>query len=476
MESVRTKKVFISYSWSSEEIKQKVLDLANTLVDDGVEVILDRWDLNIGQDKFKFMEQMVTDDTVDRVLIISDSVYAEKANSRQGGVGTETQIITPEIYQDAGQNRFIPIVFERDSVSGEACLPIYAKSRMYIDLSDDATFQEEYVRLVREIYEKPDLRKPKLGKTPSYILDDTIDTFSVERKAKEIEKAAGQIPQRLSFLIKDFFDTFIQELEKLTVEKKQDEESDEAVVRIIHQSLPFRQAMVTVMNVISQSNDFDEMLVDFFEDFNNRITEIEKTSPKLSEMTSEATKFLLNEVFIIVNTVLIRYRNWTSVTKLVNHSYYEESYSKEVDFVYFRKPLPVIYEGNLEKKSKKISLQAEIMKERASSTKEFKEMIETDLFLHYISKINPNINRDWYGQWFPVLYICHGFRNKQMKLVSLLKSKDNLQKILPVFSVTKEKLQEGISNFKEEHGYSNYFEPIPSIQTFIKEDEIGTRP
>lgn len=476
MESVEVRKVFISYSWSSEEIKQKVLDLAKSLVDDGVEVVLDRWDLNVGQDKFKFMEQMVTDDTVNRVLIISDSVYAEKADSRQGGVGTETQIITPEIYQYAGQNRFIPIVFERDSTTGEACLPTYAKARMYIDLSDVATFQEEYIRLVREIYEKPDLKKPKIGKTPSYILDDSIDSFSIERKAKEVENASINNPKRLSFLIKDFLDTFIQELEKLVVDKKEDEAADEAVVRMIHQSLPFRQGIVKIMNVTSQNNDFDEMLLDFFEDFNNRVEEIEKEQPKLSELTSQAIKFLLNEVFIIAITIFIRYRNWVSVTKLTNYFYYDEGYSQEVDFVQFRKPLRVIYGGELEKKSKKISLQAEIMKERASSAKEFREMVEADLFLHYVSMINPNINRDWYGQWFPVLYIYLGFRNNQMKIVSLLKSKDSLQKILPVFSMTKEEFEEKIMNVKVGRGYSNSFESIPSILKFIKKEEIGTRP
>ena len=51
--------VFISYSWSSEEYKAKVLELAKDLTDNGVDVILDRWDLSVGQDKFAFMEQSI---------------------------------------------------------------------------------------------------------------------------------------------------------------------------------------------------------------------------------------------------------------------------------------------------------------------------------------------------------------------------------------------------------------------------------
>lgn len=36
------------------------------------------------------MEQLVNDPEIDRVLIICDKVYVEKANSRSGGVGDET--------------------------------------------------------------------------------------------------------------------------------------------------------------------------------------------------------------------------------------------------------------------------------------------------------------------------------------------------------------------------------------------------
>jgi len=88
-------KTFISYSWSSSE---RVLELAERLMANGVEVILDKWDLKEGQDKYAFMEQCVTEPSVDRVLIICDMAYTEKANKREGGVGDETVIISPEVY------------------------------------------------------------------------------------------------------------------------------------------------------------------------------------------------------------------------------------------------------------------------------------------------------------------------------------------------------------------------------------------
>lgn len=80
-------KVFISYSWKPEENKQRVEELSRRLTDDGVYVVIDIWDLHAGQDKNAYMEQMVSSDpTVDKVLLVCNKEYAEKANSRQGGV------------------------------------------------------------------------------------------------------------------------------------------------------------------------------------------------------------------------------------------------------------------------------------------------------------------------------------------------------------------------------------------------------
>ena len=41
MERVDKPKVFISYAWSSEEYKQKVLSFSKQLINDGVDVLLD---------------------------------------------------------------------------------------------------------------------------------------------------------------------------------------------------------------------------------------------------------------------------------------------------------------------------------------------------------------------------------------------------------------------------------------------------
>lgn len=50
-------KVFISFSWAQN--KERVLNLADRLLSDGVEVVIDECNFKEGNDKFAFMERSV---------------------------------------------------------------------------------------------------------------------------------------------------------------------------------------------------------------------------------------------------------------------------------------------------------------------------------------------------------------------------------------------------------------------------------
>lgn len=160
-------KVFISYSWSNDEYKATVLQLAEALVGQSVDVILDRWDLHAGHDRFAFMEQSI--EKADKVLVLCDKKYAEKANAREGGVGTETAIITPDIYGKNEQEKFIPVIMEDFKF-----VPTYLKSRLGIDLTK-THYEEGFKELLHAIYGKPIHEKPPLGKPPEWINKSRLD-------------------------------------------------------------------------------------------------------------------------------------------------------------------------------------------------------------------------------------------------------------------------------------------------------------
>lgn len=61
MNTPKKPKVFISYSWSSPQHVDWVLDLAHRLHHDNVDVLIDKWYLREGQNSIEFMESMVVD-------------------------------------------------------------------------------------------------------------------------------------------------------------------------------------------------------------------------------------------------------------------------------------------------------------------------------------------------------------------------------------------------------------------------------
>ena len=89
---IENPKVFISYAWGTENYQQKVMAFATSLVGDGIDVVLDKWNLEEGNDTYAFMEKCVTDESITNVLILLDPIYAKKANERSGGVGTRKRV------------------------------------------------------------------------------------------------------------------------------------------------------------------------------------------------------------------------------------------------------------------------------------------------------------------------------------------------------------------------------------------------
>lgn len=134
-------KVFISYSWNPPSNQQNVFELIQKLESDGINVIYDRKDLYPGQDMNYFMENVLTSDTIDAVIMVCNKDYAEKANKRSGGVGYESELILTEIRNKPLQRKYIPVVIEHD-VNGELPLPKFLESRYCVDLSRDTGYKE----------------------------------------------------------------------------------------------------------------------------------------------------------------------------------------------------------------------------------------------------------------------------------------------------------------------------------------------
>ena len=154
-------KVFISYSHDSPAHKQWVSELGTKLRHKGIDVILDQWDLSLGDDMTRFMEAGVK--SSDRVLVICTDSYVRKANAGEGGVGYERLIVTAQLVQNLGTNKFIPIIRQ---ASGKEKVPTFLGTRVHINFTDDTQFDEKFTDLLHELHRVPKVQKPPLGKNP----------------------------------------------------------------------------------------------------------------------------------------------------------------------------------------------------------------------------------------------------------------------------------------------------------------------
>ena len=184
-------KLFISYSQADDRHRDWVVDLAERLLDDGVEVIMDRWDLRYGHEMFVFMEQMVTNPTVDKVLIVCDSQYKEKADKRIGGVGSEVELMVNCIANDTAQEKFFALACEKDE-QGNGCIPNYLSSRFYIDFSAEEDFELNYDRLLFFVYGREYHKKPPRGQTPERLRDTEAKPRSRENPAPKRDNISAQ--------------------------------------------------------------------------------------------------------------------------------------------------------------------------------------------------------------------------------------------------------------------------------------------
>lgn len=156
-----TPNVFISYSHDNDDHKDWVYKLACKLVENGVNTILDQWDVQLGSNLIAFMEKGLSNS--DRVLIICTDNYNKKSNGGMGGVGYEKIILTGELFQDQDSTKFIPCI---RNVTDKNKTPLSLSGRTYIDFSNDDAFEANLKQLLHELYEVPLKPKPELGKNP----------------------------------------------------------------------------------------------------------------------------------------------------------------------------------------------------------------------------------------------------------------------------------------------------------------------
>ena len=478
--NIEEPKVFISYSWSRQKTQDDVLELATRLVQDGVDVVLDKWDLKEGQDKYAFMERCVSDESIDRVLIICDRAYQERANNRKGGVGDETVVISSEVYGHMKQTKFIPLIFERDEIN-EPFIPAYLKSKKYIDFSQEDYYEKSYEELLRILYAMPTNRKPKKGSKPAWLNNDDVSHNELTVLTKALNRGAISQNQKYKTTCTDFTDNFVYLLKEFRFPK--DKFNEEELLKKISCLKPIRDEYFNFLRAALKSDFFSiDFITNFFEKIYNDVGNVEKGG--YNNSTFEYYDFLRWESFIGTIAILLHYEKYAEVYKILNHTYFlnesrfTNSFLIPCTFVAFRNYFEML-EIHCQKKlnTRYFSFSAQLLSEREQLPILSKQVLaKTDLILYQLSSIFFQETQNSYHsqQWFPNMYVYVKNENLWIKL----KSRTYCQKILPLFGAQNiDDLKTLISQAKynpEIHYNKPCWQSAPNISSYIHMQEIAS--
>jgi len=478
-------KIFISYSWKPIHNKQKVLQLAERLSADFVHVILDDWDLKEGQDKYLFMEQMVNNPDIKRVLLICNKEYADKANSKKGGVGIESLIVSDEIYSKAEQTKFIPIIFEYDE-ENKPCVPTFVKSRIFIDLSSDNVYEDNYEQLLRNIFDKPTSKRPPLGTIPSFLLSDEPIYLPTAHKVATIKNALLNEKKNTPLYIQDYLDTFVGALTGFSIDENDLNQTnfDDIILKKIEDMKVLRDDFISFMDVyLSNSITLDhEKLHSFFEkllNFSVNIDEYDYPSNTFGYLKSDNYKFFFYELFLTFTAIMLEKERFQELSFILQTPFLiDKKRSGEIipaTFSEFRHFVSSLNEHRNKKlQLNRVSVTADTIKQRATEKFNFEILIEADVLLHYISLLFPNNLSNYGGYWFPETS-CYRFY--KLRVLSKTISERYFNNVKVLFGVQTKaelvtKVDEIIKSGQDKINDFNY--RIPNIKVGLRVDEMCT--
>jgi len=434
-------KLFVSYSWSTPDHQQWVIDLATELRQSGVEVILDKWDLREGHDAAVFMEKMVTDAAITKVMIVSDRAYAAKADDRKGGVGTETQIISREVYERTSQEKFVLVVAERDS-DGKPYLPTYYKSRIYIDLSESDKYSENFERLLRWVFDKPLYVKPELGAPPSFLADSSTTTLGTSVLAKRAIDAIKNDKGYARGTVDEYLSTYSRNLERFRITEKVGE-LDDQILAAIEAFTPSRDELLQVIGALIQygSHGSANTLHRFIESLLPYYSRPEQQT-SWNKHEFDHFKYIVHELFLYSLALFVRHEDYDAANYLLTTPYYLDHNAgrgrgTSVSFTSIREYLESLAHRNKRLNLRRLSLRADLLEKHSKSSGiPFRYVMQAD-FICFMRAELTEANDD--DRWWPETLLKAERHYGAFEVFARAASKAYLAKVLPMLGIAEVK-------------------------------------
>lgn len=149
-------RAFISYKWESPEIRQWVENFARDLRKNGIDAVLDVWEVDYGDSFIKYMIRNIPQADVFFFVMTPDSIGSVEAEEGKGGaVSFEVEIATSRKI-NGEKFKFIPILLRGEKPAS------FLRSYRYADFRDPAAYDATISDLIKSITGRT-RRPPLLG-------------------------------------------------------------------------------------------------------------------------------------------------------------------------------------------------------------------------------------------------------------------------------------------------------------------------
>jgi hypothetical protein len=433
------------------------------------------------------MEKMVTDPEIKKVIMVLDRLYAEKADGRKGGVGTETQIISPEIYAKADQNKFVGVASETGD-DGRPFLPTFYKSRIYIDLSQADIYATNFEQLLRWIYDRPAHPKPALGKRPEFLDENAIQipTRSRALRAIELLKSGSGLA---GSAIEEYFSTFAASLEafRIPTGKLVSEGFDDLIVQSIDSFLPYRDEFIGVISTVarySRSNDDDRLLRRFFEQV-VLYTLRPRSVSQWNRWFWDNFKFVVQEMFLYTIAFLLKHERFDLVFSLMSQGYYvgdaaEDARNPMQPFGIMRGHLESLSIRNQRLKLNRLSVHADMLEKRVhASGMSLSGLMQSDFILFMYDALSSHKERRR-QLWWPDTLVYYQDYEAPFEIFARAESERYFKRICFLVAVsTKEELGDSFKLFGPQNMplyLPSYHYRSLSLAAATNFEKLATRP
>lgn len=474
---IENPKVFISYAWGSDEYQNKVLAFVSQLRSDGIDTIFDKWDLIEGNDTYAFMEKCATDLSVTNVLMLLDPIYAKKADDHSGGVGTETQIISAKVYKEVTQDKFIPIVMERDE-DGNVCKPTYLKGRLHFDLSVADDYDNTYQRLVKTLYGEEVYAKPELGKRPSWVDKPIIISPRSVVTYDSLKSIQSAKVKQTSFA------GFLDDISKRMIDfaRQHINLNNEDYLEIYESTESIKVDFLLLLGNSSYVENSYKTVANFLEETVNALTND-------NTIGSEIIKVFIHELFIYTIACFIKNKDYSAVGYILGKTYFNQQYDyNDINVDGFH----MFYSGFNHRNLSNAVCERDNQMYFSGTAQYWIQNVRTEFCSkeQYVLADLICFNYSVYGkssvsqrEWFPLTYIYDNEYNSSLAVFSKkMISQEYLQEVLPLFGYDEindfiikfKSVEETSKNRYKDCRYAASFKVAHLLRDFIKAEQLAS--